>query len=136
MYLGGKKSPCGSALGRTELKKYMFYVSKTQKSRFSIFQKYNLLFWENIQIWLPPQIGLLTSLSDGKSKNLASVSQIYVFGVKLSILPRGDLQVQMGPTIKIIRKSEIWQKLENVAYSENLSIRRAPREAKNWEFSL
>ena len=38
----------------------------------------------------------------------------------------------MGPTIKIIRKSEIWQKLENLAYSENLSIRRAPREANNF----
>ena len=37
----------------------------------------------------------------------------------------------MGPTIKIIRKSEIWQKLENLAYSKNLSIRRAPREANN-----
>ena len=37
----------------------------------------------------------------------------------------------MGPTIKIIRKSEIWQKLETLAYSEHLSIRRAPREAKN-----
>ena len=49
----------------------------------------------------------------------------------MSILPWGDLQVQMGPTIKIISKSEIWQKLGNVAYSKKLSIRRAPREAKN-----
>ena len=53
------------------------------------------------------------------------------FDIKLSILPWGDLQVQMGPTIKIISKSRFGQKFGNVAYSENLSIRRAPREAKN-----
>ena len=41
----GKKSPCGSALGHTELRKYMFCVFKTQKSRFSIIsRKYNLIF--------------------------------------------------------------------------------------------
>ena len=37
----------------------------------------------------------------------------------------------MGPTIKIITKSDFGQKFRNFAYSENLSIRRAPREAKN-----
>ena len=32
------KGPWGSALGRTELRKYMFYVFKTQKQRFSIYE--------------------------------------------------------------------------------------------------
>ena len=39
----------------------------------------------------------------------------------------------MGPTIKIISKSRFGQKLENVACSENVSIRRSPWEAKNLE---
>ena len=32
-FLVGRKRPCGSALGRTELKQYMFYVFETQASR-------------------------------------------------------------------------------------------------------
>ena len=36
------KSPCGSALGRTELRKYIFYVSNTQKFRFSIYYNYKV----------------------------------------------------------------------------------------------
>ena len=39
MYFGWEKSPCGSALGHTELRKYMFYAFKTQKQRF-LFIKY------------------------------------------------------------------------------------------------
>ena len=39
----------------------------------------------------------------------------------------------MGPTIKIITKNDFGQKFIIVAYSENLSIWRAPREAKNFE---
>ena len=41
----GEKSPCGSALGHTELRKYMFYVFKTRTSRLSIFKKYRRCFF-------------------------------------------------------------------------------------------
>ena len=40
----GKKSPCGSALGRTELGKYIFYSYKTQKQRFSIYKNIEGVF--------------------------------------------------------------------------------------------
>ena len=38
------KSPCGSVLGRTELKKCMFYASTTQKQGFSIYKKRRCIF--------------------------------------------------------------------------------------------
>ena len=38
LVFGGKRSPCGSALGRTELRKYMFYVSKRQNKRFCVYK--------------------------------------------------------------------------------------------------
>ncbi len=58
MLFGQKKRPDGSALGRTELKKYMFYVSETQTSRLSTSQNIISYFEKNIQVWLPPQIGV------------------------------------------------------------------------------
>ena len=39
-----KKSPCGSAPRSTKLRKYMFYVFKTQKSRFYVSKIENLYF--------------------------------------------------------------------------------------------
>ena len=37
VYFWWEKSPCGSALGRTELREYMFYGFHTQTSRFHNF---------------------------------------------------------------------------------------------------
>ena len=57
-FFGGKK-PCGSALGHTELRKYMFYAFKTQKSRFSIIEGF----------CHDPTSDFPTRFSDGHMKN-------------------------------------------------------------------
>ena len=65
---GGKKAPAGAPLVALSLTSTCF-MSLRQTSRFSIFQKYNILHWKNLQICLRPQIGLLTRFSDEKCKN-------------------------------------------------------------------
>ena len=123
---GGKKAPAGAHLDTPSLESTCF-VYLRHKHQDSLFSKNEISYFYKIKGFChDPTSDFSTRFSDGNMKNSTYVVATRQGRFKLSILPGCGLQVQMGPVIDLICRSEIQENVKLVG-------RRVAYRSKNIE---